>query len=72
MVYLSGAKKRKNTVEAEKKSQILLTKIPKVTTFFKYYLKHINGFEVFVLSICLSTLLFECMLLQFLNYVNQR
>jgi len=34
MVYLSGAKKRINTVEAEKKSQILLTKIQKVTTFF--------------------------------------
>jgi hypothetical protein len=34
MVYLSGARKRKKTVEAEKKSQVLLTKIPKVTTFF--------------------------------------
>lgn len=31
---MSGAKKRKNTAEAEKKCQKLLTKIPKVTTFF--------------------------------------
>ena len=29
-----GLKNTENTIEAEKKSQILLTKIPQVTTFF--------------------------------------